>query len=506
MTKTIRLQKPHNHLKIWVVLALSAILLIGFGCGLKWDYQVSDALYNKPNSSEPAHIVYLYMIAAFCILAFTLCFAFIFSCYSYKKEKKHVPILGTMLGIFCICGFGIYLWFCMEPTLTYYGKMIGIINNAAVIFAALLISFLFTWFVIRKRADKLMCSLSFTYVLETLVVVALLVLIKDIWSRPSPLNAFTPNEHFYEPWWHIRPFYDWTVTETNIEFWTTPSGFGTQGAIVIFGFVQICNLTNKFDEKKLGDFFFWGGVSYAIILGIVRLMAGESYLTDVCISWMGGLWICYLTRFISGRIRENKHDHYAIILAAGSGKRMGIKTPKCFIDIDGQEMFQYSLATFMSIREIKNIILVVPKSKRKMFGKGSNSRIIVTTGGRNRNESFELAIKKINKIAHDNDQIIIHDAARPFIHREDIKAIIRSKENFGTLVTRGQKNEVDYRIGKYNVLTPQFTRFIYYKTHNNINPHGVDLISYLNLKPKDKNFIISKHPKDAKKITYKSDL
>lgn len=506
MTKPVRLQKPHNHLKVWIVLVLCAILLVGFGCGLKWDYEISDAIFNQPKYSDTMHIILMYMMIPFAALAFCISFALIISSFSYKKEKVIVPILGTILGIGTLVYFGWYMWFCMDPTLEHFGEVAGTINNAIVICAVAAGCFIFDWFVIKPRADKLMFRLSLTYVLELAVTVFLLIFLRDLWSRPIPINAFAPNEHAFEPWWNLRPFYDWTVQDKNLEFWSTPSGFGTQGAIAIFGFVQICDLANKFDEKKLTGFFFYGGVAYTVLAGVVRMMAGESYLTDICFSFISALWVCYLTRYISGKIREAKREHYVILLAGGTGKRMHIKTPKCFIEVDGMEMFQHSLETFKSIRGIRNIFLVVPKSKRSMFGTGDNGRVIVCTGGSTRNESFEKAIKKINKIAHSNDQIIIHDAARPFISKKDILAIMKSKEKFGTLVTVGKQNKVDYHIGKYNVLTPQFIRYDYYRQQGNMNDDGVDLISYLNLKPQEKNFIISSDAKAAKKITYKSDL
>ncbi len=60
----------------------------------------------------------------------------------------------------------------------------------------------------------------------------------------------------------------------------------------------------------------------------------------------------------------------AIITAAGSGKRLGLKTPKPFIKILGKSLIEYSLNAFEKSRLVDSIILVVAKgllSKTKRF-------------------------------------------------------------------------------------------------------------------------------------------
>ena len=54
-------------------------------------------------------------------------------------------------------------------------------------------------------------------------------------------------------------------------------------------------------------------------------------------------------------------SNYVIILAAGDGKRLGLKIPKCFIEFKKKLIYQYSLESFCSFNEIGKIVLVVPK-------------------------------------------------------------------------------------------------------------------------------------------------
>lgn len=194
---------------------------------------------------------------------------------------------------------------------------------------------------------------------------------------------------------------------------------------------------------------------------------------------------------------------YAIILAAGDGKRLAAKKPKCFIKVNNKPIYQYSLELFQILPEIKQVILVVPKQYLSKV-KPENDKVKIISGGLTRNESFELAIKAIRNIKT-NDKLIIHDAARINVQLQDILNVIKSKEKFGTLCYIGKSNKSDFHIGKYNIQTPQFCLFsIYKKSHK--NKLGKDLFSYLNLKPTLNNFIISTNKDQNFKITFKTDL
>lgn len=196
--------------------------------------------------------------------------------------------------------------------------------------------------------------------------------------------------------------------------------------------------------------------------------------------------------------------NYVIILAAGDGRRLGSKTPKCFIEINKKPIYQYSLELFQIFSQIKQIILVVPKQYLNKLSI-SDSRIKVVAGGNDRNKSFENGLKAISDIKN-NDKIIIHDAARINLQPEDILQVLQAKQSYGTLCYIGQKNNNDLRLGNYNIQTPQFCSYFVYKSTKRFNKQGKDLFTYLNLEPSKKNFIISSNREENFKITVKKDL
>jgi len=73
----------------------------------------------------------------------------------------------------------------------------------------------------------------------------------------------------------------------------------------------------------------------------------------------------------------------AIIVAAGSGIRMGGTTPKQYIDISGKPILEYTLAVFAACELIDWIYLIVPEEDidfcRKKFV--SSGRITCIAGG-----------------------------------------------------------------------------------------------------------------------------
>jgi 2-C-methyl-D-erythritol 4-phosphate cytidylyltransferase len=117
-----------------------------------------------------------------------------------------------------------------------------------------------------------------------------------------------------------------------------------------------------------------------------------------------------------------------ILVAAGSSRRFGDKTPKQFLKLNGKPMFIWSINTFASIKSFKQIIVVVPKY---MFDKMSSkklklsNRIEFTIGGKERFDSVKNGLALVN---NDIDFVAVHDAARPLISKSDILAVLREAE------------------------------------------------------------------------------
>lgn len=124
--------------------------------------------------------------------------------------------------------------------------------------------------------------------------------------------------------------------------------------------------------------------------------------------------------------------NYAIILASGTGERLGLEIPKQFVKIAGRTVLEHTLNVFQKNENIDNIVVVTNSSyldfvtdlvKKNDFKKVSN----IVTGGESRRESSYIGI---NTIKDEDAKVLIHDAVRPFITSEIIDECISALDNF----------------------------------------------------------------------------
>ncbi|HHT66653.1 MAG TPA: 2-C-methyl-D-erythritol 4-phosphate cytidylyltransferase [Erysipelotrichaceae bacterium] len=132
----------------------------------------------------------------------------------------------------------------------------------------------------------------------------------------------------------------------------------------------------------------------------------------------------------------------AIILAAGKSERLKeIAVPKQLYLINRVPLFMYSVLTFNDLEEIDEIYLVTNEQclseieqyvKQYSLTKKVKGLIL---GGRTRQESVYLALKHLEKIAKDDDIILIHDSARPLLEKETILKNIENTVRYGAVTT-----------------------------------------------------------------------
>jgi len=104
---------------------------------------------------------------------------------------------------------------------------------------------------------------------------------------------------------------------------------------------------------------------------------------------------------------------YAIIVAGGTGKRMGSNIPKQFLLIKNKPLIYYSIKTFYDAFDDLQIILVLPVSymdrgEEIIDGYFDKERIRITAGGDSRFQSVKNGLK----LVEDESIVFVHDAVR----------------------------------------------------------------------------------------------
>lgn len=123
----------------------------------------------------------------------------------------------------------------------------------------------------------------------------------------------------------------------------------------------------------------------------------------------------------------------AVVVAAGSGRRLGNSLPKAFVPLDGKPLLTYALEIFLNNKNINNVILVVPEShmehSRANF-QGDNLRVKIVVGGEQRWQSVANGIG-----ASTAQWVLVHDAARPFVTDTVIKELLDKRPMFECVIT-----------------------------------------------------------------------
>nr|WP_321450290.1 2-C-methyl-D-erythritol 4-phosphate cytidylyltransferase [uncultured Carboxylicivirga sp.] len=126
---------------------------------------------------------------------------------------------------------------------------------------------------------------------------------------------------------------------------------------------------------------------------------------------------------------------YAIIVAGGSGKRMGTEIPKQFLEIEGIPVLMHTIRTFNNFDDKMKIVLVLPSNQidfwRELCIK-HNFTIShhITTGGETRFDSVKNGLNII-----DIPSLVgVHDGVRPFVSPETLQRCYHHAEVLGNAI------------------------------------------------------------------------
>ena len=120
-------------------------------------------------------------------------------------------------------------------------------------------------------------------------------------------------------------------------------------------------------------------------------------------------------------------NYSVIVLAAGRGSRTNLDYNKVFYTFEnGQTVLNKSLSVFLSDEDCKQVVLVCADYEKDYVTENYlyDSRIQVVTGGQTRQDSVYNGLQIV-----DQDYVMIHDGARPFVEK---KWILDSKHSLET--------------------------------------------------------------------------
>jgi 2-C-methyl-D-erythritol 4-phosphate cytidylyltransferase len=148
----------------------------------------------------------------------------------------------------------------------------------------------------------------------------------------------------------------------------------------------------------------------------------------------------------------------AIVVAGGAGLRMGSNVPKQFLKIADKPIMWWTLQKLADSGLFEEIVLVLPQG-------GARRQISVHNG--------------LMQIDEDVDIVVVHDAVRPFVREETLKAVIEAanlngaataampaKDTIGISLDGELLSDVPDRSRLWHIQTPQaFRRELLQKAH-----------------------------------------
>ncbi len=136
----------------------------------------------------------------------------------------------------------------------------------------------------------------------------------------------------------------------------------------------------------------------------------------------------------------------AIIIAGGSGHRMGQDIPKQFINVYDKPVLIYTLESFQKHSQIKTIEVVCIDGWHNVlwaYAKQFNISKLkwVISGGETVQESIRNGVYNLEGKVSDDDIIIIHDGIRPLVDETVLTDVILKAQQYGNAVTSLPYNE-----------------------------------------------------------------
>lgn len=167
---------------------------------------------------------------------------------------------------------------------------------------------------------------------------------------------------------------------------------------------------------------------------------------------------------------------WAVVPAAGRGLRMGTASPKQYLDLAGRPVLAWTLRTLLGDARILGLVLVVGPGDRRAHALAESIQPVIklVVGGAERQDSVRAGLAALADQAAPEDWILVHDAARPCLHRDDLDRLFAraAAPNFtgGVLAApvadtlkradaHGRVTETVSRAGLWRALTPQMFRF-----------------------------------------------
>ena len=118
---------------------------------------------------------------------------------------------------------------------------------------------------------------------------------------------------------------------------------------------------------------------------------------------------------------------WAVLPAAGSGRRMAAEIPKQYLEVAGATLLEHSLRALLACYDIRAVVVVLDPADRRndrVSAVLNDARVRIAGGGAERADSVAAGLRALAGEANPDDWVLVHDAARPCVDVTSIKKLI----------------------------------------------------------------------------------
>lgn len=215
---------------------------------------------------------------------------------------------------------------------------------------------------------------------------------------------------------------------------------------------------------------------------------------------------------------------WCIIPAAGIGTRMQADRPKQYLMLQNKPLLSHVVNLFSEQNQIEKVVVVLNAKDHwwSTLPLSHPQKILTAIGGNERVHSVLLGLEFLTDFAAENDWVLVHDAARPCLHTDDILYLMQEIKNHpvggllglpvvDTLKRVNENDDVIETVSRkqlWQAQTPQCFRYGVLKKaienalkENQVVTDESSAIELLGLKPK----MVLGHARNIK-ITFPEDL
>ncbi len=174
---------------------------------------------------------------------------------------------------------------------------------------------------------------------------------------------------------------------------------------------------------------------------------------------------------------KNPLNYWAIVPAAGVGKRMGVAIPKQYLNLNNCTVIEHTLSRLCRHVQISAVVVALGADDEHWPTVAATlsyqDKLLTTVGGAERCHSVYNGLLRLEGRAHDDDWVLVHDAARPCLHHNDIDRLIATLVDHAvggllgvpvadTMKRANEQGEVIATVSRDNLwraMTPQMFRY-----------------------------------------------